>query len=112
MTSSSTEPIGTRLQAAAERGELAQVGAERGTAPSRAPPAVEQTASAPTMPMITERGRSGSSRASWAQGASARAPPSPPATRASRNPQITACGADGAACADRLASASAPAISA
>ncbi len=58
---------------------------------------------------MTERARAGSSAASCAQGARARAPPRPAATRASRKQPTAACGTEGAARADRPATASATA---
>ena len=107
VSSSSAAPVGPGASAL-----VAALTSGRCTArdtPARAAPAAVRRAEAPSMPRMTDRGRGGIRRVSRDQGASPRAAPSPPATTASRNDATTACQSDGAACADRLATARAPA---
>jgi hypothetical protein len=106
-SSSSTAPAAPGASASVAALTSARCTAK--AAPARAAPAMPRRAEAPSMPRMIDRGRAGIRRASCAHGASPRAAPSPPATRASRNDAMMACQSDGAACADRLATARAPA---
>ena len=64
---------------------------------SSSAPHTASTASAASMPRITDLGRGGTRPASLRQGARLRAAPNPLASSAMRNPIMTACHSEGAA---------------